>query len=237
MNERKHRISLEGNAIDQLGNAFGYFSKKTKTTYAAELLDSQNPFFVPGTASVAEEKKDRYTELTAAEVQEKVTDKDREEDDGQQDETQSSDTDESYQPSRSPTITPTKQRALWGPVVAALPNLDAPIESLALNHIYLVRESDNLSSLFSAFGSALWSAVLPNVIQQRVESKVLRDVFDVAFNIGNMSYVDARYWILQWHDDLDVKSLMNSMLGTSALWDSSRDNEAGLIKKRFDPFF
>ncbi|KAF9084588.1 hypothetical protein BGX29_002476 [Mortierella sp. GBA35] len=98
MNERKHRISLEGNAIDQLGNAFGYFSKKTKTTYA----------------SVAEEKKDRYTELTAAEVQEKVTDKDREEDDGQQDETQSSDTDESYQPSRSPTITPTKQRALWG---------------------------------------------------------------------------------------------------------------------------
>ncbi|KAF9079115.1 hypothetical protein BGX23_005033, partial [Mortierella sp. AD031] len=78
MNERKHRISLEGNAIDQLGNAFGYLSKKTKTTYA----------------SVAEEKKDRYTELTAAEVQEKVTDKDREEDDGQQDETQSSDTDE-----------------------------------------------------------------------------------------------------------------------------------------------
>ncbi|KAK5799760.1 hypothetical protein F5H01DRAFT_91030 [Linnemannia elongata] len=122
-------------------------------------------------------------------------------------------------------------------VVAALPNLDAPIEPLILNHIYLIRESDNLSSLFSALGSALWSAVLPNVLQQRVKQEVLQDVFDVAFNIGNASYVDARHWILQWHGDLDVKSLLTCMLGTSALWDSSRDNEAGLIKKRFDPFF
>lgn len=32
-NERKHRISLEENAVDQLGSAFGYFSKKTKKTY------------------------------------------------------------------------------------------------------------------------------------------------------------------------------------------------------------
>ncbi|KAG0196690.1 hypothetical protein BGX33_001354, partial [Mortierella sp. NVP41] len=241
--------------------------KKTKKTYAAELFDSQNPFLVSGTASVAEEK-DRHTELTAAEVQEEVTDKVWEEDKGQQDEAQSSETDESYQPSRSPTITPTKQRVPWGviyntgegvldypsswrapwvlddvniaellwdfrqSVVAALPNLDAPIEPLALNHIYLIRESDNLSSLFSALGSALWSAVLPNVLQQRVKPQVLQDVFDVAFNIGNTSYVDARHWILQWHGDLDVKSLLTSMLGTSALWDSSRDNEAGLIKKR-----
>lgn len=35
-NERKHRISLEGNAIDQLDSAFGYFSKKTKKTYGKE---------------------------------------------------------------------------------------------------------------------------------------------------------------------------------------------------------
>lgn len=75
------------------------------------------------------------------------------------------------------------------------------------------------------------------MLQQRVKQEVLQDVFDVAFNIGNASYVDARHWILQWHGDLDVKSLLTCMLGTSALWDSSRDNEAGLIKKRFDPFF
>lgn len=270
-NERKHRISLEGNAIDQLDSAFGYFSKKTKKAYAAEFFDSQDPFLVSGIAPVAEEEH-RYTDLTAAEVEEEM-DRDREEDKGQQDETQSSETDESYQPSRSPTITPTKQRVPWGviyntgegvldypsswrtpwvlddvnvaellwdfrqSVVAVLPNLDAPIESLALNHIYLIRESDNLSSLFSALGSALWSAVLPNVLQQRVKPQVLQDVFDVAFNIGNTSYVDARHWILQWPGDLDVKSLLTSMLGTSALWDSSRDNEAGLLKKRFDPFF
>ncbi|KAG9062232.1 hypothetical protein KI688_006564 [Linnemannia hyalina] len=148
-NERKHRISLEGNAIDQLDSAFGYFSKKTKKAYAP----------------VAEEEH-RYTDLTAAEVEEEEMDRDREEDTGQQDETQSSETDESYQPSRSPTITPTKQRVPWGviyntgegvldypsswrtpwvlddvnvaellwdfrqSVVAVLPNLDAPIESL-----------------------------------------------------------------------------------------------------------
>lgn len=35
-NERKHQISLEGNAIDQLDSAFGYFSKKTKKTYGKE---------------------------------------------------------------------------------------------------------------------------------------------------------------------------------------------------------
>lgn len=133
---------------------------------AAELFDSQNPFLVSGTSSVAEEK-DKHTELTAAEeVQEDMTDKDREEDEGQQDDAQSSETDESYQPSRSPTITPTKQRVPWGIIyntgegvldypsswrtpwilddvnvadllwdfrqsaVAALPNLDAPIEPL-----------------------------------------------------------------------------------------------------------
>lgn len=107
----------------------------------------------------------------------------------------------------------------------------------ALNHIYLIRDSDNLSSLFSALGGAVWSAILPNVLQQRVGPQVLRDIFDIAFNIGNMSYVDARKWILHWQGDLDVKDLLTSMLGTSALWDSSGDNEAGLMKKRFDPFF
>lgn len=107
----------------------------------------------------------------------------------------------------------------------------------ALNHIYLIRESDNVSSLFSALGGALWSAILPKVLQQRIRLQVLQDVFDVAYNIGNTSYVDARNWILQWQGDLDVKNLLTSMLGTSALWDNSRDNEAGLVKKRFDPFF
>ena|SRR5690554_1620447 len=107
----------------------------------------------------------------------------------------------------------------------------------ALNHIYLIRESDNLSSLYSALGGALWSAILPNVLQQRIRPQVVQDVFDVAYSIGNTSYVDARNWILQWQGDLDVKNLLTSMLGTSVLWDSSRDNEAGLIKKRFDPFF
>jgi hypothetical protein len=47
-----------------------------------------------------------------------------------------------------------------------------------------------------------------------------------------MSYVDARNWLLQWQGDLEVKSLLASMLGTSALWDSSQDNEAGLLRKR-----
>lgn len=79
---------------------------------AVELLDSQDPFLVSGKASVAVEE-DRHTE-PAAEVQEEETDKDWEEAKGQQDETQSSETDESYQPSPSPTITPTKQRVLWG---------------------------------------------------------------------------------------------------------------------------
>ncbi|KAG0246429.1 hypothetical protein BG011_002441, partial [Mortierella polycephala] len=73
-----------------------------------EFFDSQNPFLVSGTTSVAEEK-DKLTELTAAkDVEEEITDKDQEEDEGQQDEALSSETDESYQPSRSPTITPTK---------------------------------------------------------------------------------------------------------------------------------
>lgn len=35
-NERKHRISLEENAIDQLDSAFDYFSKKTRKTYGKE---------------------------------------------------------------------------------------------------------------------------------------------------------------------------------------------------------
>ncbi|KAG0354552.1 hypothetical protein BGZ54_001593 [Gamsiella multidivaricata] len=74
-------------------------------------------------------------------------------------------------------------------------------------------------------------------MQQRITSEAVQDVFDVAINISNTSYVDARNWILQWQGDLDVRSLLTSMLGTSALWDGSRDNEAGLIKKKFDPFF
>ncbi|KAK3840980.1 MAG: hypothetical protein J3R72DRAFT_161287 [Linnemannia gamsii] len=105
-NERKHRISLEGNAVDQLDSAFDYFSKKTKKTYAAEISDSQNPFLVSGRPFFAEEK-DRHTELKAAEAQEELTDEDREEEGGQQDAAHTPETDESYQPSRSPTITPT----------------------------------------------------------------------------------------------------------------------------------
>jgi hypothetical protein len=79
---------------------------------AAEVSDPQNPFLISGRASVAEER-DRHTELKAAEVHEEMTNNDREEDDAQQDIAQSSETDESYQPSRSPTITPTKQRVPW----------------------------------------------------------------------------------------------------------------------------
>lgn len=35
-NERKHRINLEENAVDQLDSAFDYFSRKTKKTYGKE---------------------------------------------------------------------------------------------------------------------------------------------------------------------------------------------------------
>lgn len=57
--ERKHRISLEENAVDQLDSAFNHFSKKTKKTYGKEryaifrrcaiviwIMDINNPFFM-----------------------------------------------------------------------------------------------------------------------------------------------------------------------------------------------
>ncbi|KAF9574842.1 hypothetical protein EC968_005320 [Mortierella alpina] len=257
-NEQKHQLHLEENAVEQLGCAFNHFTKKTKTTYATDFFDPKNPFLVSGTASFAEEDETVEDEVTGTQ---------------HLDGSEPTDSDESYQPSRSPTITPVKQRVPWSvlydtgegildyplswqtpwvlddvnvadllwdfrrSVVARLPSLQAPIEALALNHIYLIRQNDNASSLFSALGSAVWSAVLSNTLQQRIESPILPDVFDAAYNISIMSYIEARDWIMRWQGDLDVKSLLTSMLATSALWDNSHDNEAGLIRKKFDPFF
>ena len=73
-------------------------------------MDTQNPFIVTGTAPVAEEDETTDKDLEEDEGQQD----EREQDKGQQDDVQSSESDESYLPSRSPTITPTKQRVPWG---------------------------------------------------------------------------------------------------------------------------
>ncbi|KAG0197144.1 hypothetical protein BGX28_009353 [Mortierella sp. GBA30] len=219
--------------------------------------DRDNPFLVSGTfdaTKTSERKK------TSEVMEQEPTTASQGEDKLQPEEDQLS-TDESYQVSRSPTMTPTRNKTIWSiiyntgdgvlhypsswqspwivdgvniadllwdyrrSVVAALPNLDAPIEPL-------------LSHLFSSLGKELWDKILSVKTHQRISPKAVQDVFEAAHNMSNSDYTSARKWIMEWQGgDLDVKTLMTNMLSTSALWDVSRDNEAGLIKKKFDPFF